>query len=176
MICINVLNFDLLEKPDLLHSCFMAFDKRDKDILLTENFQIHFIEMNKYQNNLAKLKKTLNDWVCYFLNEGKEEEIMKTVLEHNPLLKKVHWEYKKFSMDDKMREIYEYQEKKRKDEKSLINSFYKKGIKEGESKGKIAGKIETAKKMLKKNFSLNDIAELTGLSIEEIQKIVSTDD
>ena len=175
VICINVLSFDLIEKPDLLHSCFMAFDKRDKDLLLSENFQIHFIELKKYQNNLNKLKKTLNDWVCYFLNEGREEEIVKTVLEHNPLLKKVHREYKKFTLDDQMREIYEYQEKKRKDEKSLINSFYKKGIKEGikegEIKGEKKGKIETAQNMLKMKADIHFIHQATGLSIEEIKKL-----
>ncbi|HCL56666.1 MAG TPA: hypothetical protein DHW82_06615 [Spirochaetia bacterium] len=173
-----------IEKPDLLHTCFMAFDKRDKDLLLSENFQIHFIELKKYQNNLNKLKKTLNDWVCYFLNEDREEETVKTVLEENPLLNKVHREYKKFTMDDQMREIYEYQEKKRKDEKTLINSFYKKGvkeginqgIKEGEIKGEKRGKIETAKNMLKDGFSTIQIQKYTGLSVEEIQKIVSQDE
>lgn len=44
---------------------------------------------------------------------------------------------------------------------------YKKGIKEG-IKEKA---IETAKIMLKKNFSINDISEITGLSIEEINKL-----
>ena len=148
-------------------------------LFLSENFQIHFIEVKKYQNNFNKLKKTLNDWVCYFLNEGKDEVIMKTVLEHNPLLNKVHREYKKFTMDDKMREIYEYQEKKRKDEQSLINSFYHKGIKEGEIKGeikgKIEGKLETAKNFYRLGLSIGQIAEGTGLSIEEIQKIISKD-
>ena len=171
VICINILDFKLLEKPDLLHSCFMAFDKNNKDILLSENFQLHFIEVKKYQNNLTKLQKTLKDWVYYFLNEGKGEEKMKTVLEENPLLEKAHREYKKFTMDNKMREIYEYQEKKRKDENTLIKSSYEKGIKEGEIKGKIEGKIETAKNMLKMKFEIDSIRMATGLSFEEIEKL-----
>ena len=72
-----------------------------------------------------------------------------------------------------MREIYEYQEKKRKDEKSLINSFYKKGIKEGEIKGKIEGKIETAKNFYRLGLSIEQITEGTGLSLDEIKKIIS---
>ncbi|MDX8394675.1 MAG: PD-(D/E)XK nuclease family transposase, partial [Mariprofundales bacterium] len=42
---------------------------------------------------------------------------------------------------------------------------------EGEIKGKIEGKIETAIKMQQKGYAIADIAELTGLSIEDIKKI-----
>ena len=134
-----------IEKPDLLHTCFMAFDKRDKDLLLSENFQIHFIELKKYQNNLNKLKKALNDWVCYFLNEDREEETVKTVLEENPLLNKVHREYKKFTMDDQMREIYEYQEKNGKMKKPSSIVFIKKGSKKGSIKASKKGKSKERK-------------------------------
>ncbi|MDR1543937.1 MAG: Rpn family recombination-promoting nuclease/putative transposase [Prevotellaceae bacterium] len=48
----------------------------------------------------------------------------------------------------------------------------KKGIKKGMEKGKAEQNIEIAKKMLKKElFSFEDIAEITGLSIEEIETL-----
>ena len=40
-----------------------------------------------------------------------------------------------------------------------------------EQKGVRDNKIETAKNMLKKNMSIEDISEITGLSIEEINKL-----
>ncbi|WP_347487878.1 hypothetical protein ABDB91_11580 [Desulfoscipio sp. XC116] len=47
-----------------------------------------------------------------------------------------------------------------------------KGIKEGQTKGKIEGKIEgkveVAKIALKKGLSVNDVAEITGLSMETV--------
>jgi predicted transposase/invertase (TIGR01784 family) len=39
----------------------------------------------------------------------------------------------------------------------------------GEKKGRAEGKRETALKMLKKNFDIADISELTGLSAKEIR-------
>jgi predicted transposase/invertase (TIGR01784 family) len=49
------------------------------------------------------------------------------------------------------------------------------GIKIGEAKGEAKGKneekIEIARKMLKRNYNLEDIAEDTGLSIERIQAL-----
>jgi predicted transposase/invertase (TIGR01784 family) len=39
------------------------------------------------------------------------------------------------------------------------------------SEGKEEGKKETALKMLKRNYSFEEISELTELSIEEIEKL-----
>ena len=45
------------------------------------------------------------------------------------------------------------------------------GIKQGIEQGKKKNKIEIAKKMKDENFKIEDIAKITGLSIEEIKKI-----
>ena len=42
---------------------------------------------------------------------------------------------------------------------------------EGWRDGKLEGKREIAKAMLKKNMELEDISEITGLAIEEIEKL-----
>ena len=39
------------------------------------------------------------------------------------------------------------------------------------TKGKKEGKLETAEKMLKKNMALEDIIDITGLTLKEIKKI-----
>ena len=44
------------------------------------------------------------------------------------------------------------------------------GKEEGIKEGIEEGTISIAKKMLKKNISINDISEITGLSINEIEK------
>ncbi len=49
------------------------------------------------------------------------------------------------------------------------------GLKEGMQKGLLAGErkkaIETAKKMVGKNIPMETIAECTGLSLEEVNKL-----
>ena len=51
----------------------------------------------------------------------------------------------------------------------------KEGIALGEKRGLLAGErkkaIETARKMLEKNISAETIAECTGLSLEEVNKL-----
>ncbi len=49
---------------------------------------------------------------------------------------------------------------------SIVQEF----IKEGEIKGKIEGKLETARKMYDKGFSIEDIIDITELSEEDLKK------
>ena len=52
-----------------------------------------------------------------------------------------------------------------------IKEGRQKGIKEGRQKGKYGFGLEIAEKMLKDNFPIEKISELTGLSKKEILKV-----
>jgi len=54
--------------------------------------------------------------------------------------------------------------------KELVAIGEKKGRKEGKKEGKKNNQIEVALRMLKKGFDLKTICELTGISLEEVQK------
>ena len=56
-----------------------------------------------------------------------------------------------------------------------IEQGYTSGINDGISKGENKKSIEIAKNMLKKNMSMEDISDITGLSNEEIKKISNND-
>ncbi len=56
-------------------------------------------------------------------------------------------------------------------EEKLIEKGELQGIKKGKLEGKIEGKIETARRMKEKGFDLNTIADITGLTQDEIEKI-----
>ncbi len=47
------------------------------------------------------------------------------------------------------------------------------GLEKGKEQGILEGKIETARNMLSKGFEAETIAEITGLSIEKVQEIIS---
>jgi predicted transposase/invertase (TIGR01784 family) len=50
---------------------------------------------------------------------------------------------------------------------NILNSAEKKGIKKGEVKGKTEEKLSIARNMKMKHYPVEDISEMTGLSIEE---------
>ena len=77
--------------------------------------------------------------------------------------------------DPEFQKYMSEEEDKRKIQNSLLSEAkengYTSGINDGISKGKNKKSIEIAKNMLKKNMSIEDISDITGLSIEEINKI-----
>jgi predicted transposase YdaD len=48
----------------------------------------------------------------------------------------------------------------------------KQGREEGREEGRISANLENARKMKAKGFSVGDIAEITGLTVEEIREII----
>ena len=81
----------------------------------------------------------------------------------------------RLSNDDKERELYNLREKANKDRTSALEKSLNEGIEQGLEKGIEEGKketkLKTAKKMLLKNLDIQDISELTELSLEEIEEL-----
>ena len=62
--------------------------------------------------------------------------------------------------------IFEY------DEQKVMNQFREEGHEEGREEGRSEERIETAKRMIRNGkLSLNEIAECSGLTTEEVQKL-----
>ena len=53
---------------------------------------------------------------------------------------------------------------------TLLEKLEEKGELRGLEKGKIEGKIETARKMKEKAFSILEIQDITGLSIDQLRE------
>lgn len=72
-----------------------------------------------------------------------------------------------FLMDKMQRREYEQREKALRDYYSYMDESYADGIQQGEQNKS----REIALRMLKRGKDINEIAEDTGLSIEEVQKL-----
>ena len=70
---------------------------------------------------------------------------------------------------------YDYEWKIYNDYLNTVNSAEKKGHAEGLAEGRAEGraeeKLENARRMKSKGYPLDDIADITGLTIEEIEKL-----
>ena len=63
------------------------------------------------------------------------------------------------------------EEDKKKIQNSLLSEARENGINDGISKGASQEKVNIAKNMLNKSISIEDISDITGLSVEEINKL-----
>ena len=174
VISINLLNFNL-DKTKNIHSCYMLYEMNNKK-LLTDHLQIHIIELKKFKKN--SLSKDLNYWLKIFTSKNLEAS-MSEIVKEKPIMEEVQKKYNNFvksklmMMEYEKKEAYLYGNQIMLDEERRLGK--EEGIKEGMEKGKEEGikenQILTAKNMKNKNMDINLISELTGLSIEEVEKL-----
>ena len=146
----------------------------EKGELYVKNFIIYEINMdyyNKlwYSKNEDEIKKNLY-MIMLDLDKKELENMPKddivdkyitnvTIVNDNP-------EFQKYMSEE---------EDKKKIQNSLLSEAketgYTSGINDGISKGVSKEKVNIAKNMLNKNMSIEDISDITGLSVEEINKL-----
>ena len=168
VICINLLKRKLFDTVEKLHTVFLLFEKDYKELPLTDHFQVHYIELEKYIKR-DKQGNLLLDWLEFFKKEGQEEDAMKTLVSENEVIKKAHDRYESFTRSDELREIYEAREKYKRDEATRLHLAEKRGIEQGIDRGKQEGKHEDARRMLARGLDTDLIIDITGLTREEIE-------
>lgn len=160
-IVILIADFKLKELQEIgYHSSWKIIEENHRKVILTNKLEIHIIEIPKIEDNENE-KDELLDWL-YFLENPKSERVEEKMKE-NEELKEASEKLEEMSEDEKMQRIAWWREKAIMDEKAL----YMYGQKEGEEK--TSKKI--AKKLLEKNMTIEEIAEITGLTHEEIKNI-----
>ncbi len=104
------------------------------------------------------------------LGDQEQDEMINELVEREDVFKMAYEEYSKISADDLVRERIEAHEKYLMDQRTRERIAREEGMERGVNKTK----IEMAQKALKKRLSIEDIADLTGLSVEEIKQIGNT--
>ncbi|MCZ9988320.1 Rpn family recombination-promoting nuclease/putative transposase [Brachyspira hyodysenteriae] len=177
VISINLLNFNL-DYNDSVHSCYMIYDSINKR-LLTDHLQIHILELKKFKYN--SLEPDLNCWLKFFTMKEKDnkEVIMSELVKEKPIMEEVQKRYNNFIKDRLMmneydkREAYLYGNQIMLEEERRLGleEGIKQGIEKGIEQGEKNKAISMAKNMKDRDMDINLISELTGLSIEEIEKL-----
>ena len=88
---------------------------------------------------------------------------MKVLLNENEAIRKAHKVYRDFTANAELMDIAEAREKWRKDVNTRLAS--------AEQRGREQARREDARKMLDRGFSITDIADITGLSDQEIRAL-----
>jgi hypothetical protein len=189
------------ERPDAINQAYMTFQPTAHASYgcMTKMMRVFFIELKKFNLEEADAQEILTAWLAFLkdpvlLKEDflKIEEVKEAMarLKYISADKKIRAEadLRLRGLNDRNSELTVATEKgiaigEKKGiaigEKKGIAIGEKKGIAIGEKKGRAEGKAEgalaqakeSAMKMLKKNISLDDISEITGLSIEEIKSL-----
>ena len=170
VILITDFKIENLEELDYHSRWKIMEDKQGKKIILTQKLEIDIIELPKIIGK-EKEQDNLLDWL-YFLENPKSERVTEKMKE-NENLKEAVKKLDNLSEDERMQRIADLRQKAIMDEKAIYEKGLEVGIEKGIMEGSQKEKIEIAKKMLKLKIDKETIAEATGLTEQEIEKILN---
>ena len=172
---IHILNFVSIPDAAKYHNVFHITEK-ESGLLYFKDLELHTIELKKFADNsneelsniLTKVKNSLDVWLAFLTrNDLLKTDNLPKILD-NPELKKAINVLEMMNFTDAEREAYEEHLKWLRIEANTLKKYGEKAKAEGREEGK----AELIKIMINKGNSLESIAQMTGLSIEEIQKLI----
>jgi predicted transposase/invertase (TIGR01784 family) len=147
-----------------LHAVFEVRSRENPAVLLSEHLQMHFLRLGNLLLDdplgLEQLCLDLRRWMQFWAFGSEwEEEKMSTMLQDVPLVQAAYGEYKRFSADPVMRE------RAKERERFLIDKRLNRADAEAE------GIVKVARNLKRLGASLTMIAEATGLTLLEIERL-----
>lgn len=172
VVIIAIIDYELeiTKKIKRMETIWRLTEHISKELELTDKIEIHIIELKKAKKEYNKDEKNKKSQWMIFLDDPNNEEVRKIVKE-NKDIEKATIEVIKLSEDEKMRKLAELREKAIMDEKAIYRAGLNKGIEQGIEQGKEQGIIKIVKTLKNKNYKIEEIIEITGLTKEEIENI-----
>ena len=165
-ITINIMNFDMFKEGPYHEK--VELRRKYKNILLTDKLEIHFIQLTKFMKEARKEEdKELWNWLTFICNKNEEE--VREIMEENEEIKKANEQLEYLTGDEAVRRMAFLREKAERDYVTNMSGAREEGKEEG---GKEKA-IEIAKEMLKEGIEKEKIIKITGLTKEEVEKILN---
>jgi predicted transposase/invertase (TIGR01784 family) len=191
VITINITGFEYLAVEDF-HASFHLWEDRHKDFMLTDACELHFVDMVKFRRYRKagagfSLEAPLDRWLAYFDDKSPPElieEVVKMdkaillaqtkleVIARNPELLRAYERYEKAASDwtssiNGARREGEQRGLQKGEQKGRLEGIQE-GLQKGEQKGRLEGQREVARNLKKIGVPFEQIAQGTGLSVEDI--------
>jgi predicted transposase/invertase (TIGR01784 family) len=171
---IHILNFTSIPEVDKYHNVFHVTEK-ESGMLYFKDLELHTIELKKFTKNsdekltdiIAKVKNSLDMWAAFLTRyDLLKVDNLPDSLNDSSLKKAINvLDVMNFSPEE--RDAYEDHLKWLRIEANTL----KKAESIAEAKGAMTRNIEIARNLLVKKMEIKSIAEVTGLSEEEIRKL-----
>lgn len=167
-IVINIMGYNIINESNKKHTHFKIIEK-DENFTLTEDLQIHYLELPKLQEKPIEALEGVELWIAFLRESGKEgnEEKLNKLKERSESMKAAMESLEIVSSDERMIEIHRAREKSKRDLESKLVYAEKQGVKQGIEQGI----MKIAERSFDKGLDVNIIAEITGLTIDELKKI-----
>ena len=168
--CIHVSILDFIHFPQD-QRCYrkITFCDVETGEQYTDLMELHVLELKKLppedQNEEGVIR-----WMRFL--GGKSRKEFEDMAEKDEYIKEAYEDLKKLSLDEQKRLEYEVRQKAIRDHNSQMKSAEKRGIEIGEKRGRQAALKEVVAKMVGRNMSPEEIADLLGMKTQEIDELV----
>ncbi|MDR1345669.1 MAG: Rpn family recombination-promoting nuclease/putative transposase [Bacteroidales bacterium] len=177
VIGIWILGENVIDGPDAINEAYMTFQPtvHAPHRIMADTMRVIFVELEKFNPKDADAQDLLTAWLSFLKDPLLLDDVFLKIKDVKDAMDRLKY----ISSDKEVRANADLRLRTLNDRNSEITVATEKGIAIGEEKG-IAigkeegitiGKKESAIRMLKKDISLNDISEFTGLSIEDIKSL-----
>jgi len=173
--------FPKLRNP---HTIFEIRSMENPEVALTDHFRMHFLRLGDILKrqlvDMDNLFGGLRHWINFFIfADTVSEDKMTQLVENNPAVQAAYEELQRFSSNAEMREFERRRRRFQEDTRIYVGAARAEARAEGKAEGIIEGKaegvvereIEIAQNMKRKGFDVQSIADLTGLSHAEIERL-----
>jgi len=170
-VCINLLAFNLFTEDALSadwHSCFAVVNKKRPEHLLTEDLEIHFLELPKWERQRRRTDEftAMDKWLAYFSRSTSPEQLEELAMSETIIQDALQAE-QRFMQDPNLVTAYDQAEKARLDR--IAREEYL--LDEGRQEGRMEERRGIVRIMLGLNKPIDEIAAITGLSEAEILEL-----
>jgi len=126
---------------------------------------MHILEATEAKiDRISELPPALGAWInFYYYSHLKSEAEMSTLLQDQPIVQQAYGQFRQFNQDARLRALDEAHQRFLHDQAT--------DREEAHEKGKSERNIEIARNMKRKGYPTGDIAEVTGLSFTEIERL-----
>lgn len=163
VITINILDFEFLGTQNY-QSSFHLWEDLEKDYMLTDVIEVHFLELPKFRRKTDKnfRENAIERWLA-FLEKDIPETTLKELISMEPAIEKAENKLQYLSSDEDTMRLYLDRERSLHERANMVNSAEERG---GNRKA-----IEIARNLINMNIPLESIIAATGLTMEEINKL-----
>ncbi|MDR1865825.1 MAG: Rpn family recombination-promoting nuclease/putative transposase [Bacteroidales bacterium] len=200
VIAINIIDFEFMEINEV-HTSFHLWEDLHKDCLLTNDLEIHFINMVNFRRLREKdiEHNSFHRWLAFF-DKNTNQQTLKKIIKMDAAIEKAQKKIAHVSQDKEALRVYRMREMALSDFTSGVNAARRegeqRGIAIGEQRGEQRGiaigeqrgitigeqrgitigeQKKTAMfvaKLNRKGLSVEEISDLTDLPVEEVVKIL----
>lgn len=181
VVLIAILDYrlSLTERVEQMETIWELRERMNPELLLTNSIEIRIIELEKVKKMYKKDKENKKVQWILFLDDPNSKEV-KEIMEDNKEIKEATVTVRKMSEDEKLARLAELREKAIMDEKAIYAAGLDRGIEQGIEKGKKSGIKEGEKRkskeiiqrLIDKKMTIKQIADIVGVEIGEVEKII----